>query len=249
MAGHGCSPGSDAGGSKSAESGRRLGLSFCGGLADRGGELGLGGDMSATALFDALNVIGTFVFGLSGAMVAIRRRLDIFGVLVLAVSTGVAGGILRDVLLGATPPEVLLRSWPMAVASLAGLCAFFFTPLIERFDRPVMLLDAMGLGIFAVAGCRKALIYGLDAPGAILLGVMTAIGGGMLRDIMAAEVPRVLREDVYALAAFAGAGCYCIGLWLGGSETLVAGGAVLLAFGLRVASVRFGWKLPRPPGA
>ena len=203
--------------------------------------------MSAVVLFQVLNILGTFVFGLSGAMVAVRRRLDVFGVLVLAVATGVAGGMLRDMALGAVPPEVLVSLWPMGIASLAGLCVWYFKPVIERLDRPVMLLDTVGLGVFTVAGCRKALIFGLDAPGAVLLGVMTAIGGGMLRDMMAAEVPRVLREEVYALAAFAGAACYCAGLWLGASETLAAGGSVFLASGLRIASVRFGWKLPRPP--
>lgn len=205
--------------------------------------------MSATLLFACLNVLGTFVFGLSGAMVAIRRRFDIFGVLVLSVATGVAGGIIRDMLLGAVPPEVLHTVWPMAVASVAGLCAFFFQPLIERFKRPVMLLDAVGLGVFAVAGCGKAPAFGLQPPGAILLGVMTAIGGGMLRDIMAAEVPRVLHEEVYALAAFAGATAYAGALWFGVPDVSAAAGAVLLAVGLRLASVRYGWKLPRPPGA
>jgi uncharacterized membrane protein YeiH len=203
--------------------------------------------MTAVLLFTILNVLGTFVFGLSGAMVAIRRRFDIFGVLVLAVATGVAGGIVRDLLLGAVPPEVLRSYWPMAVACLAGVCAFFFQPLIERFKRPVMLLDAIGLGVFAVAGCRKALLYGLEPPGAILLGAMTAIGGGMLRDMMAAEVPRVLHEEVYALAAFAGAASYAGALWLGLPEVTSAALALVLAVGLRLASVRYGWKLPRPP--
>lgn len=203
--------------------------------------------MSAALLFSILNVLGTFVFGLSGAMLAIRQRFDIFGILVLAVATGVAGGIIRDVLLGATPPVALQNLWPMAIASTAGLCAFFFTPQIERLNRPVMLLDAIGLGVFAVAGCQKALAYGLEPPGAVLLGVMTAIGGGVLRDIMAAEVPRVLREDVYALAAFAGATAYAFALWLGVQENNAAAAAVLLAVGLRLLSLRLGWKLPRPP--
>ncbi len=203
--------------------------------------------MSAAILFDLLNVLGTFVFGLSGAMVAIRQRFDIFGILVLSVATGVAGGILRDVLLGDTPPEALRVFWPMAIASLAGVFAFFFKPQIDKFNRPVMLLDAVGLGVFAVVGCQKALIYGLAPPGAVLLGVMTAIGGGVLRDIMAAEVPRVLREDVYALAAFSGAAAYAAGLWLGFQENNTAAGAVLLAVGLRLVSLRFGWKLPRSP--
>lgn len=208
-----------------------------------------GDEMSASLLFACLNVLGTFVFGLSGAMVAIRRRFDIFGILVLSVATGVAGGIIRDLLLGAVPPEVLHTVWPMAIASLAGICAYFFQPVIERFKRPVMLLDAIGLGVFAVAGCSKAIAFGLAPTGAILLGVMTAIGGGMLRDMMAAEVPRVLHEEVYALAAFAGAATYAGCLWLGVPEIAAAAGAVLLAVGLRLASVRFGWKLPRPSGS
>lgn len=204
--------------------------------------------MSAALLFSILNILGTFVFGLSGAMLAIRQKFDIFGILVLAVATGVAGGIIRDVLLGATPPEALQTFWPMGIASLAGLCAFFFTTQIERLNRPVLLLDAIGLGVFAVAGCQKAISYGLEPAGAVLLGVMTAIGGGVLRDIMAAEVPRVLREDIYALAAFAGATAYAMGLWLGFQENNAAAIAVLLAVGLRLLSRRFGWKLPRRPG-
>lgn len=180
-------------------------------------------------------------------MVAVRRSFDIFGILVLAIATGVAGGIIRDVLLGATPPDVLRSFGPMAVAVFAGLCVFFFKQQIKRMKRPVMLLDAIGLGVFAVAGCRKALLLGLDPPGAVLLGVMTAIGGGVVRDIMANDVPRVLKEDIYALAAFAGASIYASGLWFDVPETYAASGAVMLAVGIRLASVRYGWKLPRLP--
>lgn len=205
--------------------------------------------MSAVPLFSMLDVLGTFVFGLSGAMVAIRKDFDIFGILVLAVATGVAGGIIRDLLLGDTPPEVLRSLWPMAVASLAGVCAFFFKPQIDRLNRPVMVLDAVGLGVFAVAGCRKAMEYGLEPPGAILLGVMTAVGGGVLRDIMAAEVPRVLNEDVYALAALAGGATYIGCIWLDFPEKVAVTIAVILAVVLRLVSVRFDWKLPRPPSS
>lgn len=203
--------------------------------------------MNPSTVFTILDVLGTFAFGLSGGMVAIRRGLDLFGILVLSAATGVAGGILRDVLLGAVPPEALREPWPLALTALAGLCAFFLGPLIERLNRPVMLLDAMGLGVFAVAGCQKALAHGLTAPGAVLLGVITAVGGGVVRDIMAAEVPRVLREDVYALAALVGAAVYAACLKLGAPEMAAAAGAGALAFALRVASVRFGWKLPRAP--
>lgn len=205
--------------------------------------------MFTATLSTLLDVLGTFAFGLSGAMVAIRSRLDLFGILVLSAATGVAGGIIRDLLLGDVPPAALQTYWPLAVTGASGLCAFFFGPLIDRMNRPVMLLDAVGLGVFAVAGCQKALAYGLETPGSVLLGMMTAIGGGMLRDIMAAEVPRVLREDVYALAALAGAFAYVCGLWLGVPDTAAVVGAVLLAIALRVASVRYGWKLPRARGS
>lgn len=200
--------------------------------------------MTPAALFPLIDILGTLVFGLSGGMVAVRRDLDLFGVLVLAAATGTAGGITRDLLLGQTPPEALQAVTPLALAALGGLAAFLFAPRIERFTRPVMLLDALGLGLFAVAGCQKALAAGLAPPGAVLLGTLTAIGGGMLRDIMAAEIPRVLREEVYALAALAGAAAYAAGRAFALPETPLATGAVALAVALRIASVRFGWRLP-----
>lgn len=203
--------------------------------------------MTVTTLFGLLDVMGTFVFGLSGAMVAIRRQLDLFGILVLAAATGVAGGTLRDILLGDVPPAVLRDMWPLAVTGAAGILAFFACSLIERLKRPVMLLDAIGLGVFAVAGCNKALTLGLDGPGAVLLGMVTAIGGGVLRDIMAAEVPRVLHEEVYALAALAGAVAYAMALNAGLPQAHAATGAAILAIVIRLASVAFGWKLPRAP--
>lgn len=203
--------------------------------------------MTALTLFWAFDILGTFVFGLSGAMVAIRQRFDLFGVLVLAAATGVAGGILRDVLLGSTPPDVLRSLWPIGLACAAGLAAFFLGALIDRMNRPVMVLDALGLGVFAIAGCQKALLHGVAAPGAVLLGVITAVGGGVVRDIMANEVPRVLREEVYALAALAGAAVYLGGLRAGLDETVAAMAGLILAVAIRLASVRFGWNLPRAP--
>ncbi|WP_425053055.1 trimeric intracellular cation channel family protein [Psychromarinibacter sp. S121] len=203
--------------------------------------------MTATTLIAMLDMLGTFAFGLSGAMVAVRRKLDLFGILVLAVATGVAGGMIRDVLLGDTPPAALRTLTPLGIAGAAGLCVFFFGPWINRLTRPVMVLDAIGLGVFCVAGCHKALEFGLTIPGAALLGVMTAIGGGMLRDMMAAEVPRVLHEEVYAAAALAGALAYAVAVHLGVPGIIAAAGAVLLAVLLRLASVRYGWRLPRAP--
>ncbi|MDF0596509.1 trimeric intracellular cation channel family protein [Psychromarinibacter halotolerans] len=203
--------------------------------------------MTATLLIATLDVLGTFAFGLSGALVAVRRKLDLFGIVVLAVATGVAGGMVRDILLGDTPPAALRTLTPLGVAAGAGLCVFFLGPVINRLRRPVMVLDALGLGVFCVAGCHKALEFGLAIPGAVLLGVMTAVGGGMLRDMLAAEVPRVLHEEVYALAALAGALTYAVALRSGMPAIPATVVAALLAVALRLASVRFGWRLPRAP--
>ncbi|WP_238364969.1 trimeric intracellular cation channel family protein [Mesobacterium pallidum] len=205
--------------------------------------------MTSETILLVFDILGTFAFGLSGALVAIRRQLDLFGILVLAAATGVAGGITRDLLIGATPPAALRDLWPLALAAGSGLVAVFTWAQLERVSRPVMLLDALGLGTFAVAGTQTALDAGLHAPGAVLLGMISAVGGGVLRDMMSAEVPRVLREDIYALAALAGAIVYVGALSLGLPEGAAAAGAVALAVVLRIASVRYGWTLPRAPGS
>ncbi len=203
--------------------------------------------MADMTLVDMLDIIGTFAFGLSGATVAIRKDLDLFGILVLSASVGVAGGTMRDVLLGDVPPDSLKDVRLLLVASGAGLCAFFLGVRLEKLRRPVMLLDAVGLGFFAVSGCDKALSYGLSPLAAILLGVMTGVGGGVLRDMMAAEIPRVLREDIYAAAALAGAALYAGAHHWGLALMPSAIGAIMLTFGLRVGAERFGWRLPRAP--
>lgn len=203
-------------------------------------------DLSIELLLD---LAGTFVFGISGAMLAVRRGLDIFGIAVLAVSAALAGGMVRDVMLGAVPPASLANPSYLLAALASALCVFFGHRLLERMSKPVMVLDAMGLGLFAVGGCRKALLYGLDPLPAVLLGVLTAVGGGVVRDVLVAEVPRVLREEVYALAALVGASVVVLGGALGLSEpvTLIAG--IVSAFLLRVLSVWFSWQAPKAPGS
>ena len=203
--------------------------------------------MSWTILPVTLDLLGTLAFALSGGTLAVRRGLDVFGVLTLAVAVGVAGGILRDVLLGAVPPAALTETRYLLVALAAGVTVFFASPLIERLSRPVMLLDAVGLGLFAVSGCSKALEFGMGPLPAVLLGVLTAVGGGVLRDVLVAEVPRVLREDVYALAALLGAAVFALGVGLGLPQIGTAIVAVLLTMAVRVLSVWRGWHAPRAP--
>ena len=199
---------------------------------------------SSDMLLLIADLIGTFVFALSGATVATRRQLDLFGVLVLSFAASSAGGICRDVLIGATPPAAL-RDWRyLAVAMAAGLITFLWAPLIERMKTPVRMFDAAGLGLFAVAGAQKALDYGLNPVMAALLGMLTGIGGGMLRDVLLADVPMVLRADLYAIAALAGATVVVVGIAMGLPSAAVMFAGALFCFVLRMLAVRRGWHLP-----
>ena len=191
-----------------------------------------------------LDLFGTFVFALSGAIAGARRRLDIFGVLVLSFVAANSGGIVRDLLIGATPPAAI-RDWRyMAVSLLAGLVIFFWYPIVNRLRNPVLIFDGAGLALFCVAGAQKALVFGADPWAAALLGMLTGIGGGVARDVLLNDVPAVFRSDIYAVAALAGASVVVLGdaLQWPAARTAVAGAA--LCFGLRLAAIRFGWHLP-----
>ena len=196
-----------------------------------------------------LDLLGTFVFALSGALVGVRHRLDLFGVLVLSFVAACGGGLLRDTMIGATPPAALQDWRYIGIAIAAGLLTFWRAGAIERWRNPVQSLDAVGLGVFAVAGALKAQAFGLGPVGAILLGMLTGIGGGMIRDVLVAQVPTVLKAELYAIAALAGAGVVVLGkaLELPVSWVVIAG--VLVCTGLRLFAIRRGWKLPvaRPP--
>ncbi len=192
-----------------------------------------------------LDYVGTVVFALSGAATGLRRGMDLFGVLVLAVVTAVAGGIMRDLLIGAIPPQSV-RSWHMvALAVVAGLVGARAPSLFARLRHPVQALDAAGLGVFAAAGAQKALDYGINPMMAAMLGMVTGIGGGMVRDMLSAQVPAVLRGEIYALAALLGAAMVVAGerAGLSADAALIAGAALCLF--LRLMAIYRGWNLPR----
>lgn len=197
-----------------------------------------------------LDLGGTFVFAISGGMAAVKYRLDIFGVLVLSFAAGNAGGITRDLLIGAVPPAAIADWKYLAVSVVAGLITFFWYPVTDRFRKDVLWFDAVGLAFFAVSGAEKALVYGLIPIMAALLGMLTGIGGGMLRDILVREIPVVLRADIYALAALVGAGVVVIGhiFHVPAVVSTVVGG--VLCFALRFMAIQYGWHLPtaRVPG-
>ena len=195
-----------------------------------------------------LDLGGTFAFALSGATAGVRRRLDLFGVLVLSFAAATFGGIARDLLIGASPPAALQDWRYLAVSLTAGTIVFFRSSLIEQLRNPVRMLDAMGLALFAVAGTQKALTAGLSPAMAALLGMLTGIGGGVARDVLLAEIPAVLRSDLYAVAALVGAAIVAVGslLHLPVLATALAGG--LACFALRVVAIRRGWRLPVATG-
>lgn len=192
----------------------------------------------------AVDLIGSFAFALSGATVGVRRRLDLFGVLVLSFAAATAGGIVRDALIGATPPAALVDWRYLAMASLAAAVTFYRFGSVERLRNPVQLFDAIGLGLFAVSGAAKASAHGVGPTGALLLGILSGVGGGIARDVLVAEVPAVLRRELYAVAAALGAGIVVIGEALGLPAAPLALVGALACFTLRYLAIRHGWALP-----
>jgi uncharacterized membrane protein YeiH len=194
-----------------------------------------------------LDLIGTFVFALSGGAAAVKERLDLFGVLVLSFAAASAGGIMRDLLIGAVPPAAISDWRYLAVSLLAGLIMFFWYPISERLRtlrNHVLIFDAAGLALFAVVGTQKALGFRLNPVMAAVLGVLTGVGGGVLRDVLVAQVPTVLRAELYAVAALAGAIVVVVGHVLNFPPTAVAIAGAALCFGLRLVAIRRGWHLP-----
>ncbi len=195
-------------------------------------------------LMASLDGAGTFVFALSGAVLAIRKGFDLFGVLFLSWIVGVAGGITRDVLIGAVPPATIADWHDFAIAIGAGLLAFFVYPIEQKLDSPVQVLDAIGLGVFAVTGAQKAISYGINPVMAPVLGMISGIGGGMARDVLAGDIPFVLRKDLYAIAALAAGVVVTLANELGFAPLwpMLLGLAVCIF--LRIMAIFFGWRAP-----
>lgn len=205
--------------------------------------------MTALAhLNTALDLLGTFVFAISGAMRGVRHKLDLYGVLVLAFVAATSGGILRDVVIGATPPPAINDWRYVAVSVLAGLITFYRSSAWEHLRGPVQLFDAAGLGLFCVAGTNKALAYGLSPLASVLLGCLTGIGGGIARDVLMGEVPTVFRGEIYALAALAGSTVVVLGQSLDWPASYSTAAGALLCFSLRILAIRRGWSLPIASG-
>lgn len=205
--------------------------------------------MSSTpVLLVVFDLLGIFVFATAGALVGVRKEYDVFGILVLAGTTGLGGGFLRDVLIGAAPPAALSDWRYLIVPVAAGLITFAFHPAVTRMERTVNVLDAFGLALFCVTGAVKASDYGLGPIPAALMGMVTGIGGGMIRDLLTGRPPEIFRSELYATPALAGAFVAVLlhlddqPLWVTG----LAGGGLCLVW--RLLALRGDWRAPKPRG-
>jgi len=204
---------------------------------------------TTSPLFLALDLTGVFAFALNGALTAIQvARLDIVGVVTLGMITALGGGIIRDVFLDSLPPATFSDWRYLAVAATGGLVAFAFGRRLDRLGTPITVLDAAGLSLFAVAGALKALSLDAGHVQAVILGAVTAVGGGTVRDVLVGRVPVVLRSELYAIPALLGALLLVTGVELGAPDAGAAVGGAVLCFTVRVLGVRFGLDAPSPRG-
>ncbi|MGW6548283.1 trimeric intracellular cation channel family protein [Streptomyces massasporeus] len=194
-----------------------------------------------------LDLIGIFVFAISGALLAVRKNFDVFGMAVLAEVTALGGGLFRDLVIGAVPPAAFTDLGYFLTPLLATLLVFFLHPQVERIQVAVNVFDAAGLGLFCVAGTIKAYEYGLGLTASAGLGLTTAVGGGVLRDVLANEVPSLLRwdRDLYAVPAIVGSALAALCIRYDVLNPLTSGLAVITAFVLRLLAMRYHWRAPR----
>lgn len=198
----------------------------------------------------ALDLTGTFAFALNGALTALRAaRLDIVGVVALGMITAIGGGIIRDVMLDTLPPATFSDWRYLAVAAGGGLIAFISGRYLDRLTAVIDVLDAAGLSLFAVTGATKALHFGLGPAQAVILGTITGVGGGTLRDIMIRQIPSVLRSGLYAVPALIGATAIVVASKLGGYGLASALAAATLCFLVRMVGLHFNLDAPKPPAA
>jgi uncharacterized membrane protein YeiH len=194
----------------------------------------------------ALDLVGIFAFALTGGLVAVKKRLDLFGVLVLASAAALGGGVLRDLLIGETPP-VGISDWRLlGAAVVAGIITFLFHPGVARISKVVLVLDAAGLATFAIGGSLKALGAGVDPLAAVVVGGITAVGGGMLRDVLAGQVPEVLRHEMYALPALLGSALIVAAHHYDLISTAAIWACVGLVFVIRMVAVILDIHAPKP---
>jgi len=192
-----------------------------------------------------LDLAGTFAFAISGATAARERGLDLFGICAIAFTVACGGGIIRDICIGVIPPAGLSTWYYLVTAMVAAILTIWLYPIVQKMNRPVILFDAAGLALFAVTGARKALFFGHNGEVAVLLGIVTAVGGGIIRDILLNRIPVVLEKEIYASAAFLAALIVVSGNYFGWlTNDWMSVIALIVCFTLRMLALRYHWNLP-----
>jgi len=193
----------------------------------------------------ALDLLGTVAFAASGALAGVRRGMDLLGVVVLGIVTATGGGVVRDLLLNDTPPFCFKNELYLYLALAASIVVFLTPRSFERMNRAMLLLDALGLGTFLVIGTSKALNYHLGFMGAVIMGVMTATCGGLIRDTLSNEIPLILQREIYASACAVGGALFYLLYQLGvpSSANLTISATTVIA--IRCTAILKGWQLPR----
>jgi uncharacterized membrane protein YeiH len=201
-----------------------------------------------TAVTPVLDLAGIFVFALSGALQGVHKKLDVIGMAVLAFFTSVGGGVIRDLFIGVQPAAFRDAGY-LLVPVAATVIAFFWHPQVERAMPGVLVFDAAGLGLFCAVGTTKAMYYGLAPVHAVFLGVCTAVGGGVIRDILSGEMPTLLYDrQLYAVPAMLGSTAMAVLYTLGVRGFVATLSSAVLAFAFRILAMRYGWRAPLARG-
>lgn len=193
-----------------------------------------------------INTLGIIAFAFSGALAGIRREADIVGIMMLSLIACSCGGLTRDILIGDFPPELLRSNFILGLAAASGVFAKIFYARLTGFHRVIDFFDALGLGLFAVVGAAKGLSFGITPTWSVGLGLITAVGGGMIRDIMLAQVPTILKSEIYATPALLGAFIFVAGksFWPGHGHIFMTIGAVTTTL-LRLLAIHYNWHIRR----
>ncbi|UQZ88340.1 hypothetical protein C4J81_03610 [Deltaproteobacteria bacterium Smac51] len=195
---------------------------------------------------NVINILGILAFALSGAMAGVKKDADIVGIIILSLMACSCGGLVRDVMIGDLPPELLRSTIPLFLSIVAGLATYFFYSRVDRIRHPIDFFDALGLGLFAVVGANKAMAFGISPVWSVLLGLLTGVGGGIVRDMMLAQVPTIFKSEIYATPALLGALILVAGksIWPEESHVFMTLGAIVCS-GLRLLALHYNWHIRR----
>ena len=196
-------------------------------------------------LITLLDLLGTLVFAISGSLVARNREFDIFGALVVAFATALGGGTIRDLLIGITPVSWMIDPKYLIAVVVGVAMVVFFTNFLMKLRKTLFLFDTIGIGIFTLIGIQKALIHGLSPAIALMMGIVSAVFGGVVRDLLCNEVPLIFRKEIYATACLAGGAVYLAGIWVGINNNTAMIAAMCLIIGIRLISVMKQIALPK----